>query len=70
MAQTGRDFFQHRKVEVDDIPTRQHVGIDLRDASAECVQRGGLVLTARRVLRHDAIAAIDDENLIDAGGVQ
>src|ERR1700722_1999574 len=31
MAQTGRDFFQHREVEVDDIPARQHVGINRRD---------------------------------------
>ncbi len=70
MAQPRGDFFQHRQVEINDVPTRQHVGIESRDAGAECVQCRGLIDTPRRAVRHRAVAPIDNEDLVGLGRVE
>ena len=66
MAQAQRDSLQHRQVEIDRVPAGEHVGIELADALAECVERRVLVGAARGLLRHRPLAAVDDQHFIES----
>jgi len=62
----GGDFLQHAQIEIDDVPARQDVRVEGADAFAKHPQRRKLIDTARGTFRHGALAAIDDEHLVDA----
>ena len=70
MANAGGDSLQDGEVEVDRVPARQDVGIELANAVAERRERGALVNTGDCLLRHVAPAAIDDQNLVDARSIE
>ena len=70
MVQAFGNPLQHAQVEVDDIPAREHIGIDLLHPGAEEVQCGALIQTTKCALRHGASAAIDDQYLVDAQTIQ
>ena len=66
MAHACGDALQYGQIEIDDIPARQHVGIDQPHAFAKCVQGRRLIDAAGCVPGHGSIAAVDDEHFIDA----
>ena len=69
MAHALCNALQYRQVEIDDVPTRQHIGIEAPNPIAECLQRRKFIGATNRLLRHRAIAAVNDEHLVDAVGV-
>ena len=69
MAHTRGDSLQYREIEIDDVPARQDVGIEVPNALAKCFQCREFIGTAGRAIRHRALAAVHDEHFIDAGGV-
>ncbi len=69
MPQSCCNPLQHREVEVDGVPTGEHVRVELAYAVTEGGERGALISTANRLFRHGPAAAIDDQNFVDAGAV-
>src|SRR3984893_6264156 len=69
MIQPRGNPLQYRQIEIDYIPAHQHVGVEFLHASAECIQYGAFIRAARGTLRHGAIAAIDDQNLVDTRSI-
>ncbi len=63
------DSFQHREIEVNGVPTRQHVRIESTNPLAKGVQRRALVKAPCRSVGHRAIAAVDDQYLVQSGCV-
>ncbi len=70
VVQARGDSLQDGQVEIDYIPTHQHIGIEFPHAGTEEIQCGALICAARGTLRHGAIAAIDDQNFVNARSVQ
>jgi hypothetical protein len=64
-----RDSLQHRQIEVDHIPAREHVRVERPYARAELLERGALVAAADGPLGHADIAAIHDQHFVEARGV-
>ena len=69
MANAFGDALQDRQVEIDDVPTRQDIGIEAPDALAKCIECRELIDAAGGLVGHRAIASIHDEHFIDAGRV-
>ena len=54
MAHARRDLLQHGQIEIDDVPARQHVGIEAPTRSQNASNAAHSSATARRALRHRA----------------
>src|SRR5690606_25189604 len=59
------DSLEHGQVEIDGVPTCEHVGVEGAYALAEGIERGPLVATCCRALRHGAAASVHDEHFVD-----
>ena len=55
---------QHRKIEVDDVPPGQHVGVETLDPCAERFDAGPFVGNCGGALRHGAAARLDDDEIV------
>ncbi len=69
MIEARCDPLQHREIEVDRVPPRDHIRVIRADALAECIERRPFVCARARALGHRASAAVHDEHLIDLGRV-
>jgi hypothetical protein len=69
MPQSCCDPLEHRKVEVDGVPTGEDIRVQFTNAVTEGGERGALINTTNRFFRHGATAAVDDQHLVDAGAV-
>ena len=70
MLHAGSDTRHDAQVEVDDVPSREDVRVDLGHAAAKCRQRRSFVDTRDRVFGHLAAAGIDDVDLVEVAAVQ
>src|SRR5687768_3513054 len=66
MAQAQSDLLQHREIEIDRVPARDDVEVELADSRGECVERRVLVDTADRLLRHRPLAAVDNQYFVES----
>ncbi len=69
MPHASGDAGQDRQIEIDHVPAGQHVGIEGPDAVAELGERSGFARAARSLVWHFAVAAVDDQDLVDAGPI-
>jgi hypothetical protein len=69
MAHALSNALQYRQVEIDDVPTRQHIRIKASNPVTECLQGRIFMGAANRLIGHCAVAAVDDEYFIDAGRI-
>ena len=68
VSKARRDPLDHAQVEVDDVPARDHVGVEGTEALRKEIEGGELGRAAGGALRHGAVGAVDDEHLVDTGG--
>src|SRR6185312_9285960 len=62
LAQSRGDPLERSEIEIDDIPSAKHVGVERCKALAECAKRCKLARTSRRALGHRSLAAVDDQH--------
>ncbi len=70
VAHTGRNPLEHAEIEIDEIPTGEHVRIERSHPGGERLERVGLGRAAHGTLGARPVVWIDDEHLIAPQAVQ